>query len=105
MTHLVKELLAERASEEFVGRADELGALLSMLDGGPRITLLHGIPGVGKSALLAMFRRRARARGAAVVSLDCRAMEPTERGFLHELGVKAYDRGSPRTRASSEHRQ
>ena len=45
-----------------------------------------GIAGIGKSTLLAAFTEDARARGAAVVSLDCGGIEPTERGFLAALG-------------------
>ncbi|HSB08285.1 MAG TPA: winged helix-turn-helix domain-containing protein [Blastocatellia bacterium] len=83
----MKDLLAQRASETFVGRADELGVLLSILDDGPRILFLHGIAGIGKSTLLERFTTQARARGAVVVSLNCQAIEPTERGFLHGLSA------------------
>jgi hypothetical protein len=48
---------------------------------------LHGIAGVGKSSLLQVALAEARSRGATVVRLDCRAIEPTERGFVHELGA------------------
>ena len=43
--------------------------------------------GIGKSSLLEVFAARARAHGARVVRIDCRAVEPTARGFLHELSV------------------
>lgn len=87
MTRLMKDLLAQRASETFVGRTDELNTLLGILDDGPRIVFLHGIAGVGKSTLLEQFTSQARAQGAVVVSLDCQAIEPTERGFLHGLST------------------
>ncbi|HET6863012.1 MAG TPA: winged helix-turn-helix domain-containing protein [Pyrinomonadaceae bacterium] len=82
---LVKDLLAQTARETFVGRAKELSILTSLLADGPRVILLHGIAGVGKSALLSVFAEKARSYGAAVVALDCRTIEPTERGFLQEL--------------------
>jgi len=82
---LVKDLLAQTARETFVGRASELSILGSLLGEGPRVVFLHGIAGVGKSALLSVFAEAARSQGAAVVALDCRTIEPTERGFLHEL--------------------
>jgi hypothetical protein len=41
---------------------------------------------MGKSELLAEFGRRARTSGATVVALDCRMVEPTERGFLAAVG-------------------
>src|SRR5262249_2384131 len=82
----VRDLLAQRASETFVGRSDELSELLSILDESPRVVFVHGIAGIGKSTLLEAFADQARARNAAVVTLDCRAVEPTERGLLYELG-------------------
>lgn len=91
MTRLVKDLLAERASEAFVGRTDVLKSLFSLLDDDLRVVFAHGIAGIGKSALLGIFTEQARARGAVVVSLDCRAIEPTERGFLHELSTAIGD--------------
>jgi hypothetical protein len=70
-----------------VGRRRELTELLKCLDdNGPVVTQLHGIGGSGKSTLLASFCVQAREAGVAVVQLDCRAIEPTERGFIHELG-------------------
>jgi hypothetical protein len=70
-----------------VGRQRELTELLHCLDdGGPAVTQLHGIGGSGKSTLLAAFCAQAREAGVAVVQLDCRGIEPTERGFVHELG-------------------
>lgn len=88
MVRRMRELLAQRAMEGFVGRGEEMGSLLHCVEGGGSLVVhVHGIAGVGKSALLEAFSAQARARGAAVVKLDCRAIEPTERGFLHELGA------------------
>jgi len=73
--------------ESFVGRAAEKAVLLQMVAaGGPLVLFIHGIAGIGKSSLLEAFSVQARAQGATVVRLDCRAIEPTERGFIHELG-------------------
>jgi uncharacterized protein (DUF934 family) len=47
-----------------------------------RVVLVHGIPGIGKSALLEAFLSDLRDGGATVFKLDCRTVEPTERGFL-----------------------
>ena len=60
--------------------------------GSALVVHLHGIAGVGKSSLLRVALDDARARGATVVQLDCRSIEPTERGFVHELGA-AIGRG------------
>ena len=100
MTRLMKDLLAQRANETFVGRTDELETLLSTLDDGPRIVFLHGIAGIGKSTLLEKFAERARARGAVVLTLNCHAIEPTERGFLHGLSVAIGGRISTASRAA-----
>ena len=85
MARLMRDLLAQSAREAFVGRQAELDMLATLLGDGPRVIFLHGIAGVGKSALLAVFGEQARASGATVISLDCRAIEPTERGFILEL--------------------
>jgi hypothetical protein len=80
-------ITAARRARPFFGRAAELTALLELVDGGPtRVTSLHGIAGIGKSELLAEFAERAGAAGATVLGLDCRAVEPTERGFLAAAG-------------------
>jgi len=88
MTRQVRDLLAQKAAEGFVGRAKELKILLDALEGdGPPVIYVHGIAGIGKTSLLETFAVQARGRGATVVRLDCRALEPTERGFLHALGA------------------
>ncbi len=53
--------------------------------GGPRLIYIQGIAGIGKSTLLNAFAASARSIGVTVVGLDCRSIEPTERGFLHSL--------------------
>ncbi|MGA9882369.1 MAG: winged helix-turn-helix domain-containing protein [Candidatus Acidiferrales bacterium] len=83
----VSDLIAAETSRSFVGRDREIGLLLEALKGsGPRVIFLHGIAGIGKSRLLAAFVERARRRGARAIMLDCRSVEPTERGFLQWLG-------------------
>jgi hypothetical protein len=54
---------------------------------GPRLLYMHGIAGIGKSTLLGTFSATARSLGVTVVGLDCRSIEPTERGFLHSLAA------------------
>jgi hypothetical protein len=87
MAQRMVELLARQAREEFIGRAGELATLRATLGAdGARIIHVHGIVGIGKSALLARFAADAQAAGAVVVRLDCRRIEPTAAGFLHALG-------------------
>ena len=87
MPRRMKDLLAKRAQENFIGRTEEMASLLQCLEGEcPLVVHIHGIGGVGKSALVQAFSVRAQEQGSTVVILDSPLMEPTERGFLDELG-------------------
>ncbi len=84
----LKDLIERQSAGTFVGRGEELESLLSVLpEDGPLVVCMHGIAGIGKSRLLEAFVREARSRGATVVRLDCRQIEPTESGLLRELGA------------------
>jgi hypothetical protein len=85
----VGDLVAEHATRTFAGRKEELFLLLETLgDSGPAVVYLYGIAGIGKSRLLSAFAERARQQNATVLILDCRAVEPTEYGFLRALGTR-----------------
>jgi len=85
MSGTLRTLLGARAAA-VVGRQAERAVLLDLAERDrPLVVAVHGIAGIGKSALLAAFAEDARAQGAAVVSLDCGGIEPTERGFLAAL--------------------
>jgi hypothetical protein len=87
VSRTIRELVEER-STEIVGRDAEKAALLGTLqEGGPLVVFVHGIAGVGKSTLLDAFAGEARGNGETVVQIDCRSIEPTERGFLDRLGA------------------
>src|SRR3954447_7813561 len=84
----VRQLLDEQASG-LIGRDEELALLRRTLgDGGPLIVFLHGIAGIGKSAIVEAFAVDARERGATVLQLDGRAIQPTPDGFLAALEDK-----------------
>ena len=77
-----------------IGREDELGTLqLILAEDGPRVLFVHGIGGVGKSALVEAFSASAGEVGAVVIRLDGGAVEPTARGFSSALAA-AKDHGS-----------
>ena len=85
MTVTVGQRIEEQAAR-LVGREDERATLHEMLgEDGPLVVFVHGLAGVGKSTLVQAFAVEARDRGATVLRLDCRAIEPTERGFLAAL--------------------
>lgn len=89
MTVTVRQLIDEQAAG-LVGREDERAVLHQLLGvGGPLVVFVHGLAGVGKSTLVQAFAVEARDRGATVLRLDCRAIEPTERGFLAALASAA----------------
>jgi hypothetical protein len=88
MTQTIRQLLDEQATR-LVGRDTEMAVLRGMLAaGGPLVVFVHGIAGIGKSALVEAFAVEARTTGATVLRLDCRSIEPTERGFLAALEGK-----------------
>ena len=83
---LVVRARIEAQEPGLIGRASERATLHLVLGrDGPAVVFIHGIGGVGKSALLEAFTAEARAQGAVVVSLDGGAVEPTPRGFLAAL--------------------
>src|ERR1700751_3183249 len=85
MSGTLRTLLGARAAA-VVGRQAEGAVLLDLAERDRPLGLsVHGIAGIGKPALLAVCAEDARARGAVVVSLDCGAIEPTERGFFAAL--------------------
>ena len=94
--------LLDRRAAALVGRDGERTALLALLEeGGPLAGFVTGVAGVGKTALVKAFAVDARARGAAVVMLDGRSIEPTRQGFEGEL-LRALGVGPPAPSTSTE---
>src|SRR5918992_88853 len=89
----IADLSRRRAAQRLVGRDEQLDVLTSLLDPDPPalIAFVHGIAGIGKTALLNAFTLEAEERGARVLALDCRTIEPTERGFLQAVGGRGAD--------------
>ena len=87
MRGTIRDRLSSNTRAQLIGREDELGALRQALaEGTPIVVHLHGLPGIGKSALAAAFVEEVRSGGGAVLAVECGAVEPTERGLLSELG-------------------
>lgn len=76
-------LLAERRGT-LVGREAELAALRD----GPNVTVVHGVAGSGKSALLRAFRAEL---PGGVRAIDGAAIEPTPHGVLAAVGEPDFD--------------
>lgn len=87
MRGTIRERLSLNARTQLIGRADELDALRqAFAQGSPVVVHLHGLPGVGKSAVAAAFVEEVRSSGVTALAVECGAVEPTERGLLDELG-------------------
>jgi hypothetical protein len=77
------------------GRERELAALQRVLDAnGPRVAVVYGVAGVGKSALLNAFASRVRLSGTPVWCIDCAAIDPTESSFRAALDVAGWQPGA-----------
>src|SRR5690348_18502814 len=87
MPETIRDRLSRNAQAQLIGRDAELGELReALVVGTPVVFHVHGLPGIGKSALLAAFAEWSRSRAATVLDIECGAIEPTERGVLGELG-------------------
>jgi hypothetical protein len=69
------------------GREDDLEALADFAGdaAGPVLLHIHGLPGIGKSALLVAAAERLEASGMACQLVDGRLVEPTAQGILEAL--------------------
>ena len=84
-----------------VGRDGELACLRSLLsDDGPLVAVAHGMAGSGKSTLVRAFGIEAVERGATLVAVDGREIEPTPAGFLDAL-ARSVDAPVDRLRTRS----
>ena len=98
------------AAEPFVGRLRERASILGLLDEahrGPRLVLIEGEPGIGKSRLLDTLAEDARWRGFSVAigraSADSAglAYSPLDAALAEALPVAGFDRLRPRLGAAA----
>jgi hypothetical protein len=83
----IPDRLKQLRRRRFVGRERELTQLEQCTEpDGHAVTFLHGVGGMGKSAVLEVLEERLRARGVRALCLDARHFEPTPRGFWEALG-------------------
>jgi hypothetical protein len=70
--------IEERLADTFVGREAELATLVASLEvSESTVTFVHGLAGMGTSALLERVAGEARSREIRVVHVDCRLVQPT----------------------------
>ena len=92
----------ELHARAFVGREAELSSLEDFAcSGAEAVAFVHGIAGIGKSALVATLAARLADAEVDVLTLDCRTIEPTPRGLESAAGDcfgshAGADRGRPR---------
>jgi DNA-binding CsgD family transcriptional regulator len=85
----VSDRLSEVARRSFVGRDAELSLLRGAVEAPELpfiVAFVHGPGGIGKSWLIGALEA-SMAPGVGFVSLDCREIEPTPRGYLCALGA------------------
>lgn len=84
----VADIALTKASSRFVGRHSELENLNKALRDPrmePRVVIVHGAPGVGKTALAKMVRLGAEAQQHRVYWLSCGHVQPTPPGIFEAL--------------------
>ena len=87
MASTIGDRVRDRSAIGFVGRSHELQVLLDAVTGDQTFVVhVHGVAGIGKTSLLDRFTRAASEAGLAVVAIDGRTLEPTDRGIQDALG-------------------
>ncbi|MDA2919945.1 transcriptional regulator [Desulfobacterota bacterium AH_259_B03_O07] len=88
MARTISDRLAATAITSFVGREQELDLLRGAIEASDLpfvVAYIHGIGGIGKTRLLQATLSNLDPEITSI-KLDCREIEPTQRGFLQALG-------------------
>ncbi len=96
MAQTISQRLAESARTSFVGREKELSLLQSAIKANELpfiVAYIHGIGGIGKTRLLQAALSNLDPEITSI-KLDCREIEPTQKGFLEALGKSLNSRES-----------
>ena len=92
MASTIGDRVRDRSAIGLIGRSRELHALLDAVAGEKTFVVhVHGVAGIGKSTLLSLLIREAKKTGTAVIALDGRTLEPTDRGILNALALAVDD--------------
>ena len=102
MPETLGALLAEQAVA-ITGRERERAQLRQLLEpGGPIVGYVHGLAGVGKTALLHAFAADAREAGYVPLEFDGHVVPPTQRELLAALGGATVDEAAATVGARGE---
>lgn len=83
----IGDRLSSNSDAQLIGRDQELDVLRRALTSNTPIVIhLYGLPGIGKSALVAIFAEEVRNSEGGVLEIECGAVEPTKISLLNELG-------------------
>lgn len=102
MARTISDRLAATAKTSFVGRGQELDLLRSAIEASDLpfiVAYIHGIGGIGKTRLLQATLSNLDPEITSI-KLDCREIEPTQKGFLQALGNSLHLK-DPENEASS----
>lgn len=97
MSKTISDRLAQASKMSFVGRKNEFDLLLNSLESEElpfQVAYIYGMGGIGKTHLVRALIN-ALDKKLQVIFLDCRNIEPTQKGFLtafcNETGIKVKD--------------
>ncbi|HEX8266419.1 MAG TPA: tetratricopeptide repeat protein [Pyrinomonadaceae bacterium] len=82
---------------DFVGRGDDLDALREFYENGKRVFLLHGVPGVGKTALAFEFAHKIKGEYATHIFVDMQGLNHpvlAAEAAMYEI-VKQFEPNTP----------